>query len=162
MNKVVDEIDFTKPIIRRKSLSASNSGNMTTTVEFPEFFSMTFDEPVKHGGEGKGPSPLQGVLASLCGCEAVTFNRTAKDMDFSYNGLKFDAEFTIDIRGRMGVRNIVPHFKTVRLQVHVNTEEEEERLREVVEETEARCPVFNLIKDAGVKLECLWIRSTQK
>ena len=85
MNKVVDEIDFTKPIIRRKSLSASNSGNMTTTVEFPEFFSMTFDEPVKHGGEGKGPSPLQGVLASLCGCEAVTFNRTAKDMDFSFN-----------------------------------------------------------------------------
>ena len=63
MNKVVDEIDFTKPIIRRKSLSASSNGNMTTTVEFPEFFSMTFDEPVKHGGEGKGPSPLQGVLA---------------------------------------------------------------------------------------------------
>ena len=74
----------------------------------------------------------------------------------------YPAEFTIDIRGRMGLRSVVPHFKTVRLQVHVKTDEDEDRLREVVEETEARCPVFNLIKDAGVELECLWIRSTQK
>jgi hypothetical protein len=28
----------------------------------------------------------------------------------------------------------------------------------VAEETEARCPVFNLIKDAGVDLEVVWIR----
>jgi hypothetical protein len=45
---------------------------------------------------------------------------------------------------------------------HVKTDEDEDRLREVVKETEARCPVFNLIKDAGVELECVWVRSTQK
>lgn len=162
MNKVVDEIDFSKPIIRRKSLSASNPGNMTTTVEFPELSSLTFDEPVKHGGGGQGPTPLQGVLAGLCGCESVTFNRTATEKNFSYYGLKFEAEYTIDIRGRMGVRSVVPHFKSVRVQVHVKTDEDEDRLQEVVEETEARCPVFNLFKDAGVELECIWIRSAQK
>jgi uncharacterized OsmC-like protein len=61
----------------------------------------------------------------------------------------------------MGLRTVVPHFKTVRVQVHVSTDEDEERLREVVEETEARCPVFNLIKDAGVEVESVWIRSIQ-
>ncbi len=132
MNKVVDEVDFNKPIIRNKSLSASNPGNMTTSIEFPGFSSITLDEPLKHGGGGQGPSPLQGVLGSLCGCEAVTFNRTAQEKNFSYNGLKFEADYTIDIR-----------------------------LREVVEETEARCPVFNLIKDAGVEVESVWIRSIQ-
>ncbi len=162
MNKVVDEVDFNKPIIRNKSLSASNPGNMTTSIEFPGFSSITLDEPLKHGGGGQGPSPLQGVLGSLCGCEAVTFNRTAQEKNFSYNGLKFEADYTIDIRGRMGLRTVVPHFKTVRVQVHVSTDEDEERLREVVEETEARCPVFNLIKDAGVEVESVWIRSTQK
>ena len=28
----------------------------------------------------------------------------------------------------------------------------------VVAESEARCPVFNLINDAGVKLEVNWVR----
>jgi len=28
----------------------------------------------------------------------------------------------------------------------------------VVEETEARCTVYNLVKDAGVKIETLWIK----
>ena len=162
MSKVIDEIDFSKSIIRGKSLSATNPGNMTTTIEFPGLASLTLDEPVKHGGGGQGPSPLQGVLGSLCGCEAVTFSRTAKEKNFNYNGLEFEAEFTIDIRGRMGVRSVVPHFKTVRVQVYVKTNENEARLLEVVKETEARCPVFNLIKDAGVEIECVWVRSTQK
>ena len=162
MSKVIDEIDFSKSIIRGKSLSATNPGNMTTTIEFPGLASLTLDEPVKHGGGGQGPSPLQGVLGSLCGCEAVTFSRTAKEKNFNYNRLEFEAEFTIDIRGRMGVRSVVPHFKTVRVQVYVKTNEDEARLLEVVKETEARCPVFNLIKDAGVEIECVWVRSTQK
>lgn len=162
MSKVIDEIDFSKSIIRGKSLSATNPGNMTTTIEFPGLASLTLDEPAKHGGGGQGPSPLQGVLGSLCGCEAVTFSRTAKEKNFNYNGLEFEAEFTIDIRGRMGVRSVVPHFKTVRVQVYVKTNEDEARLLEVVKETEARCPVFNLIKDAGVEIECVWVRSTQK
>ncbi|MPZ74421.1 MAG: TetR family transcriptional regulator [Nitriliruptorales bacterium] len=32
-------------------------------------------------------------------------------------------------------------------------------MREVVEETERRCPVFNLLKDAGVNVEMLWVRA---
>ncbi len=79
-------------------------------------------------------------------------------MDFDYVSIDFEAEYSIDIRGRMGVRGVRQHFQTVRVEATVVTDESEERLREVVEETEARCPVFNLIKDAGVKLQVRWIR----
>ena len=51
-----------------------------------------------------------------------------------------------------------PHFQTVRMQATVRTEESEERLAQVVEETERRCPVFNLLEDAGVNLEVVWVR----
>jgi uncharacterized OsmC-like protein len=34
----------------------------------------------------------------------------------------------------------------------------EDELRAVVEETERRCPVFNLMSDAGVELEMRWVR----
>lgn len=156
--QVVSLDNHDKPIIRRKALSAHNSAGMTTRVNCGEFGMLTFDEPVAHGGAGEGPSPLQGVLACLCSCEAVTFNRTAAEFDFGYSAIDFDAAYTIDIRGRQGVRTVVPHFQTVRVEATVTTDEPEDRLRAVVEETEARCPVYNLIRDANVKIEILWIR----
>jgi uncharacterized OsmC-like protein len=157
-SEIISIEDLTEPIIRRKKLSAYTAGTMKTDIDFGEFGSMATDEPVPHGGTGEGPSPLQTVLGALCGCEAVTFNRTAADLDFEYQGIDFEAEFTIDIRGRMGHREVRPHFQTIRMQAIVTTDESEERLAEVVEETERRCPVFNLVVDAGVKTEMLWVR----
>lgn len=157
-SKVVSAEDLTKPVIRKKAVSVSNKGNMKAVVDAGEFGTFVTDEPVAHGGTGEGPSPLQAVLGSLCGCESVTFNRTAAEFDFKYEGIEYEAMFTIDIRGRKGMRGVVPHFQTVRMQANVTTDETEERLAEVVEETEARCPVYNLLKDAGVKVETVWVR----
>lgn len=146
-----------KPLIRRKQLSARCDGGLATEVTFTDH-SFTFDEPSAHGGTDLGPTPLQGVLGALCGCEAVTFGRTAREMEFAYDGIDFEAEFTIDVRGRNGVRGVVPHFRTVRVEARVTSDEDDAAFKAVTEETEARCPVLNLIKDAGVRLEFRWIR----
>ncbi|NNC41345.1 MAG: OsmC family protein [Acidimicrobiia bacterium] len=135
---------------------------MMTVIDTGEFGLMVTDEPVPHGGTGEGPSPLQAILGALCGCESVTFNRTAAEMDFQYDGIDFEAEFTIDIRGRLGVRGVTQHFQTIRVQATLYTSESEERIRAVVAETEARCPVFNLVSDAGVKLEVLWVHQPSR
>ncbi|MDH3293843.1 MAG: OsmC family protein [Acidimicrobiia bacterium] len=156
--EVADAFDMGEPILRRKALRARNHGTMMTDIDFGEYGVFVTDEPTAHGGTGEGPSPLQTVLGALCGCESVTFNRTASEMGFDYSGIDFDAAFTIDIRGRLGQRGVRQHFQTVKVQTVVTTTEPVERLREVVEETEARCPVFNLIRDAGVNLEVSWIR----
>jgi uncharacterized OsmC-like protein len=154
--KSLDEL--TEPIIRGKSLTASTNASMMTMIDFGEYGHFATDEPVAHGGTGEGPSPLHTVLGALCGCEAVTFRRTANDMDFDYEKIEFEAGFTIDIRGRMGRRDVRAHYQTIKLQAIVTTDESEERLAEVVEETEARCPVFNLITEAGVRTEMVWLR----
>ncbi len=156
--RVVEQADLSEPIVRRKSVSVSTDGSMMAVHDYGEYGDFVTDEPVAHGGTGEGPSPLQAVLGALCGCESVTFHRTAREMDFEYEGITFDAEFTIDIRGRMGVRDVRQHFQTVRVQATVTTSESPGRLAEVVEETEARCPVFNLINDAGVNLQVQWVR----
>lgn len=157
-SRVMDEADLSKPIVRRKRLSAHNDATTRTVIDTGEYGTFVTDEPVAHGGTGDGPSPLQAVLGALCGCESVTFNRTAAEMGFRYTALDFEAEFTIDIRGRLGDREVRRHFQTVRVQAVVTTSEPEERLREVVEETEARCPVFNLLDDAEVNLDVVWLR----
>ncbi len=146
--------------VRRKTLSAHSAASMQTVVDCGEFGTLTFDEPVPHGGTGRGPSPLQAVLAALCGCEAVTFRRTATAMGFGYDSLDFEAAFTIDIRGRQGDRSVRPHFQTVRVRVVVTTGEPIEALAAVIEETEARCPVMNLLLDAKVNLRIEWLRDS--
>lgn len=124
---------------------------MRTVVETQGAGRLVLDEPVAHGGTGEGPTPLQAVLAALCGCEAVTFNRTAADLGFRYDSLDFEAAFTIDVRGRQGDRSVRPHFQTVRVRAVVATEE-----------TEARCPVLNLLRDAHVDLQMEWVRDTDE
>lgn len=156
--EVISAEDMQEPIIRRKTITVSNDGSMMAVQDFGEYGHIVTDEPVAHGGTGEGPSPLQAVLGALCGCESVTFHRTAKEMDFSYEGIEFEGEFTIDIRGRLGKREVRPHFQTIRVEAKVRTNEDEERLAAVVEETEARCPVYNLVVDAGVNVEMRWIR----
>ena len=158
MTTVVDEQDLTTPIVRRKAITVRNDAGMMSIHDFGEYGHFATDEPIAHGGTGEGPSPLQTVLGALCGCESVTFNRTAAEYGFAYTGIDFEAEYTIDIRGRMGVEEVRPHFQTVRVQATVETNESAERLAEVVEETERRCPVFNLINDAGVNIQVQWVR----
>lgn len=157
-SQVISEADLDKPTVRRKALTATNDATMRTVIDTGEFGTLITDEPTAHGGSGEGPSPLQAVLGALCGCEAVTFNRTADEYDFAYEGIEFDAAFTIDIRGRQGDRTVRPHFQTVKVQATVTTAESEDRLREVVEEAEARCPVLNLVTDAGVDVRMVWVR----
>jgi uncharacterized OsmC-like protein len=146
--------------VRRKTLSAHNAAAMRTFVDCGEHGQITLDEPAAQGGTGQGPSPLQAVLAALCGCEDVTFRRTATEMGVAYDSLDFDAAFTIDIRGRQGDRSVRPHFQTVRVRAVVATDEPAQALAAVIAETEARCPVMNLLIDAKVDLRIEWLRDS--
>ena len=146
--------------VRRKAVTAHNDATMRTVADFGEFGTVTRDEPVSHGGTGQGPSPPQAVLGALCGCEAVTFHRTAAELDLHYESLDFEAAFTIDIRGRQGDRSVRPHFQTVRVRAVVATAGPMDELAAVIEETEARCPVMNLLLDAKVDLRIEWVRDS--
>ena len=158
--QVTNERDSPEPIIGRKSLTAHHAGGLRTEIDMGEFGRIVTDEPVAHGGTGTGPSPLQTVLGALCGCESVTFSRTAAEMGLRYSGIDFEAEFRLDIRGRLGNPGVRPYFRTVRVEARVDTDASEDELHAVVEETERRCPVFNLLTDAGVELEMRWVRRT--
>ncbi len=146
----------TGEFIRRRQVSGTTHASMRTVLDYAEAGVQVTDEPSAAGGGGSGPTPLQSVLGALCGCESVTFRRTATEFDFIYERIDYEAAATIDIRGRSGDRSVRPHFQTVRLQALVTTEETQERLDELIDEVHARCPVMNLMKDAGVRLDIRW------
>lgn len=149
-------VEPTGEFIRRRQVAGTSQATMRTVLDYADAGVQVTDEPTAAGGGGSGPTPLQSVLGALCGCEAVTFRRTATEFEFDYDRIDFEAACTIDIRGRSGDRSVRPHFQTVRLSAIVTTAEPQARLEELVEEVEARCPVLNLMRDAGVTLDIRW------
>lgn len=148
----------TSPRLVRGRVRAHNETGTRTVATTAAGLTMVTDEPVSHGGTGSAPTPLQTVIGALCGCSAVTFARAAEEGAFVYQGIDFVAEFTIDRRGLLGEAPVRPHFQSVTVTAEVRTAEPEQRLADVVDVTERRCPVRNLLIDAGVDLSMNWVR----
>ncbi|MDP9927832.1 OsmC family protein [Variovorax paradoxus] len=142
------------PIVRRKSVRAHSEAIIRTVIN-GDFGEMAIDEAAP-AGTGTGPSPLQAVLGALCGCLAITFRRVASDRGFAYTGVALDAEFAIDIRGRLGVPGVLPYFNYVVVTASVTTGEPAEVLEAAARETLVRSPVYNLLKATAARLDVQW------
>lgn len=148
------------PKMMRKTLTARNDEGVRVNVTTRAGVTLATDEPVSDGGTGSAPTPLDAVVGALCGCSAVTFARAAGELGFDYAGIEFDASYTVDLRGLLGEADVRPHFQTVEVQARVHTPGPGEGLQQVVEITERRCPVRNLLIDADVSLCLTWIAVT--
>ncbi|WP_114569759.1 OsmC family protein [Exiguobacterium flavidum] len=121
--------------------------------------SITIDEPPQLGGEDTGPNPLIVLLSSLAGCENVVANLVAQEIGFKFDGLDFDIKGTLDARGFMGVEGVKPQFEHVSIVVRVKTDEPDERIAELKEKTDQRCPVYMTLHAAGIEIDSSWVRA---
>ncbi len=92
---------------------------------------------------------IETVVGALCGCSAVTFERAAQELGLDYQGIDFDAAYRLDRCRLLGEAEVRPYFDTVDVDARVRTTAPSELLDQVVEVTERRCPVRNLLVDAG-------------
>lgn len=131
-------------------------GGLRTTVQTPDHGAFTLDLPREMGGTDSGPCPMEYLLGSLIGCEVATLANVAKKMNFNYWGVDVIAEGDIDLRGMELVPGVKPYFQEIRQVIKVRTDESQDRLNQLHQETERRCPSFNLLKDAGVAPHISW------
>jgi uncharacterized OsmC-like protein len=127
-----------------------------TNISVRNFPNFSIDEPVELGGTDTAPNPVEYVLAGLNGCNGVMIPLVAQELNFTFSGVDFETTGIIDTRGLMGVEGVSPHFQKLRFQVNIQTEESEERVEQLKNEVERRCPVFNLFVDAGIKIDTKW------
>lgn len=133
-------------------------GGLKNSVFIREFSPIIVDEPKTLGGSDEGPNPVEYVLAALSTCTSITIAFVAKELKFSYQGLEFKNAGTLDLRGFSGVEGVSTHFQTVEIEVIFDTDESIEQIERIKETVEKRCPVYNLLKDAGVHLKANWIK----
>lgn len=62
----------------------------------------------------------------------------------------------MDPRGLMGQADIQPYFNQIYVYAKVTTDETVERIQELKEKTDARCPVFTTFQAAGIPIEAKW------
>lgn len=117
------------------------------------------DEAPQMGGKNEGPNPLQYMLSALVGCGNVVAHLVAKEMEFDLQGLTFEASGEFDPRGFMGDPNVRTYFETVTVNVKVKTSESEERIKELQEKVEARCPVYGTFKAANIEMKGAWTKA---
>lgn len=132
---------------------------LKTEINIRDFSPVVVDEPKNLGGTDLAPNPVEYVLAGLTSCTSVMIGLIAKELDFSYSNVSFQNKGTLDLRGLAGDPNVSPHFQTVSYEVQITTDEDDEKLHALIDAVEKRCPVLNLIKDAGVKVSANWVRS---
>lgn len=148
------DVDPDKALLGVREIRATNAAE-AKTVSRVRGFEIVTDEKT---GTNIGPSPLETVLCALSGCEGVIINRCAKVMNFKYSRVDFECDGWVDARGSRGVRGVRPHFQKVAFKVLLRTEESDERIKKLRKNVEMRCPVMNLLADAGVALDVTWER----
>lgn len=114
------------------------------------------DEGKHMGGQDSGPNPLQSVLGSLAACENVTARMVAREIGFDLQDISFNISGEFDPSGFMGKADVQPYFETVTIEADITTTESVERLKELQEKVEARCPVYTMMKAAGVNMVDTW------
>ncbi|MEY8292714.1 OsmC family protein [Carnobacteriaceae bacterium 52-44] len=128
----------------------------TNSIQVRDFEPFFVDERKEIGGNNAGPNPLEYFLGSLGACTSVIATMVAKEQGFSFGDLEFETNGDLDPRGYQGVEGVQTYYQSVEVTVVMETEESDEAFENLAKEVERRCPLFNLLKDAGVEVISNW------
>ncbi|TAM57994.1 OsmC family peroxiredoxin [bacterium] len=120
----------------------------------------TVDEPAKLGGKDAGPTPLEYVLGSYNACLQIVIVMIARELQLHVQSVELESVATVDRRGLFGTAPVSPHYQRIECTIRLGVDDADgvaiERLKEL---HRARCPMYNLVKDAGIEQELTWLVS---
>jgi putative redox protein len=83
----------------------------------------------------------------------------AKEMNFNLNGIDYKIEGALDPKGLRGDVSVKQYFQVLTIDALVDTDESDERIQELKEKTDSRCPIFNILKDTNfINIQSTWRR----
>lgn len=97
------------------------------------------DQPTGQGGGGTKPGPMHYCLYGLASCYAATFATMAAMMGITLNELRVTAESDVNFSRVFGLSE-EPTIEEVRINILVESDALEEKIREVEDLAAQRCP----------------------
>jgi uncharacterized OsmC-like protein len=100
------------------------------------------------GGNGLQACSGDMLLEALVACAGVTLKAVATAIDFKLRGGTVSAEGDLDFRGTLGVDRAAPvGFRDIRLRFTLDTDEPEEKRRNLLRLTERYCVVLQTLRN---------------
>lgn len=119
-------------------------------------FTFITAEPEKIGGGNEGPTPMEYVAGALNGCLGIVIELVAKERGIALDGIRVESSGLVDQRGLFGTAEVSPHFQSVEIGITLATAAPAAELAGLQREVLKRCPVYNLIRDSGTKVDVTW------
>ena len=106
-------------------------------------FSWRSDLPEPIGGTNQAPSPTALLLSALAGCAVVFIHDTlAPQLGVRVDAVEATAQCEADGRGLLGMAKAVPDLKNIRLDIRVQSSDDESDVQKVYEAWQERCPIY--------------------
>lgn len=105
------------------------------------------DEPSNLGGEDAGPNPLEYMFTGLAGCMNVTIHHVAMEKNVEVESLEINVTGDIDLEKFMTGSGDRAGFEEIRVEIEMETNEDSETEKQLIEEAEERCPVSDNIQN---------------
>lgn len=149
---------MTQQTLATLRINGKSEAGLKNSINVRDLPTFIIDEPERLGGSNAGPNPLEYFLGALSACTSIMIAYVAKEQHFSYQQVEYETEGDIDTRGFKGVEGVKTYFQTVKLRVVLETEESDSVIEQLKTTVEKRCPLYNLLKDAGVEIKATWVR----
>lgn len=126
-------------------------GNVHARSEFLQYdkeFAFECDESEGRAGAGSAPSPLRYFLSGLAFCQQVWYAKGAALAGCDIEDLEIDVLTYMDMRGEHLIDGIAPNPQWIVIDARITTPGTDEQVLALVDEANARCPVYNLVVKA--------------
>ena len=106
-------------------------------------FSWRSDLPEPIGGTNQAPSPTALLLSALAGCAAVFIRDTlAPQLGVRVEAVEATAQCEADSRGLLGMAGAGPDLKNIRLDIRVQSPDDESSVQKIYEACQECCPIY--------------------
>lgn len=134
----------TTPTVKRYEVAADCTGPKQATVTVRDL-TLEVDVPETSGGENRGPTPVEYLLASMAGCFNVTGTHVAAEMGLDLTIRSVSAAGDIDTTTYRTGEGDRAGYSRIRVSAEVETTATLEELDAWRLETERRNPVLDTI-----------------
>jgi uncharacterized OsmC-like protein len=125
----------------KPTVKAHTDGSQAVMEAGP--FSWNSDLPEPIGGTNQAPSPTALLLSALAGCAVVFIRDTlAPQLGVRVDAVEATAQCETDARGLLGMAGAEPDLQNIRLDIRVQSPDDESDVQILYDAWQERCPIY--------------------
>ncbi len=130
----------------KPNVSSRHIRNLSTETQVREHL-VKSDYAEAAGGDNQAPNPIELLLSAFAACIEAAYYEFALHEGLSITALSVDVQGTLDLRGLFMIDDVSAGFKDMKFVFHIESPDDESRVRALAEKVINHCPVVDSLKN---------------